>query len=119
MIKTAYDLFPEITYPAITIQDIENLENSRYSDASGEQVSDISIRFTIYGIQTATKTANEVVDDLKNKLDSYLKNDKYMCLKRTNSSPNIPMVNDENVLTAYQTYNCNIELLTNTIYRRY
>lgn len=119
MIKKNYDIFPEITYPAITIQEIENIENVRYTDDLGEQVSDVSIRFTIYGTQNETKTADEVVDDIKHKLDTYLKNDKYKCLKRINSSPNIPMVNDENVLMAFQTYNCNIELQTNTIYRRY
>ena len=50
---------------------------------------------------------------------SYLAYDRYRCLRRIGDLAKSPLSSDDNVMVGYIRYECNLEIKTNTIYRRY
>jgi hypothetical protein len=118
VIKEIYEIYPKISYPAITIEEIENEDNQRYFDET-ERVTNLGYQFTIHAEQSRDKTAVQNVREIANILDSYLKEDRYRCLRRIGSLTIVPLNNDKNVMLGYLRYDCCVEVDTNTIYRRY
>lgn len=118
MVKEIYDIYPEIQYPAITIEEIENEDNARYFDET-ERVSNLAYQFTIHAEQSEYLSANQNVRAIAELLDTYLKGTRYRCLRRIGSLVIAPMPSDENVMLGYLRYDCCVEIDTNTIYRRY
>lgn len=118
MVKEVYDIYPEIQYPGITIEEIENEDNARYFDET-ERVSNLAYQFTIHAEQSETMSAIQNVRAIAEHLDRYLKGTKYRCLRRIGSLTIVPMPSDENVMLGYMRYDCCVEIDTNTIYRRY
>ena len=116
-VKEIYEIYPEISYPAITIEEIENEDNSIYFDET-ERVSNLAYQFTIHAEQSMTKTAIQNVRAIASILDNYLKGPKYRCLRRLGSLTIMLMSSDDNVMLGYLRYDCCLELNTNTIYRR-
>lgn len=117
LIKEAYDRYPKISYPAITIEEIENEDNERFYDET-ERVSNLGYQFAIYSEQSADRTAVQNVRAIAKIVDNYLKEPRYRCLRRIGSLVITPLQNDENVIVGYLRYECSLELDTNTIYRR-
>ena len=118
VIKEIYEIYPKISYPAITIEEIENEDNPQYFDET-ERVTNLGYQFTIHAEQTRDKTAIQNVREIANVLDTYLKEPRYRCLRRIGSLTIVPMNNDKNVMLGYLRYDCCVEVDTNTIYRRY
>lgn len=118
VIKEIYEKYPKISYPAITIEEIENEDNQQYFDET-ERVTNLGYQFTIHAEQSRDKTAIQNVREIANILDSYLKEPRYRCLRRIGSLTIVPMDNDKNVMLGYLRYDCCVEVDTNTIYRRY
>ena len=118
VIKEIYEIYPKISYPAITIEEIENEDNQQYFDET-ERVTNLGYQFTIHAEQTRDKTAIQNVREIANILDTYLKEPRYRCLRRIGSLTIVPMNNDKNVMLGYLRYDCCVEVDTNTIYRRY
>lgn len=118
VVKEIYEIYPKISYPAITIEEIENEDNQRYFDET-ERVTNVGYQFTIHAEQSRDKTAIQNVREIANILDTYLKEPRYRCLRRIGSLTIVPMNNDKNVMLGYLRYDCCIEVDTNTIYRRY
>lgn len=118
LVKEIYEIYPEISYPAITIEEIENEDNTRYFDET-ERVSNLGYQFTIHAEQSLDKTAIQNVREIANILDTYLKGPRYRCLRRIGSLVIRPMPSDDNVMLGYLRYDCSLEIDTNTIYRRY
>lgn len=118
LVKEIYEIYPEISYPAITIEEIENEDNNRYFDET-ERVSNLGYQFTIHAEQSRDKTAIQNVREIANILDTYLKGPRYRCLRRIGSLVIRPMPSDDNVMLGYLRYDCSLEIDTNTIYRRY
>lgn len=119
IIKEKYEKYPNIHYPMITIDEITNEDLQRYFDDKGENVSYLAYQFDINAEQDDVRTAVENVTEIAKLLDSYLKGDRYRCLRRIGSLVKAPMSSDENVMTGYLRYECNLDILNNTIYRRY
>lgn len=117
LVKEIYEIYPEISYPAITIEEIENEDNDRYFDET-ERVSNLGYQFTIHAEQSFDKTAIQNVREIASILDTYLKGPRYRCLRRIGSLVIRPMPSDNNVMLGYLRYNCSLEIDTNTIYRR-
>lgn len=117
LVKEIYEIYPEISYPAITIEELENSDNDRYFDET-ERVSNLGYQFTIHAEQSLNKTAIQNVREIANTLDTYLKKPRYRCLRRIGSLIIKPMPSDENVMLGYLRYDCCLEIDTNTIYRR-
>lgn len=118
IVKEIYEIYPKISYPAITIEEIENEDNQQFFDET-ERVTNLGYQFTIHAEQSRDKTAIQNVREIANILDTYLKGVKYRCLRRVGSLTIVPMNNDKNVMLGYLRYNCCVEVDTNTIYRRY
>lgn len=118
LIKEKYERYPKITYPAITIEEIENEDNSQFFDET-ERVSNLGYQFAIYAEQSINKTAVQNVRTIANIIDTYLKEPRYRCLRRLGSLAMAPHPVDNNVIIGYLRYECSLELNTNTIYRRY
>lgn len=118
IVKEIYEIYPEISYPEITIEEIENEDNNKYFDET-ERVSNLGYQFTIHAEQSLDKTAIQNVRSIANILDTYLKQPKYRCLRRIGSLIIKPMPSDNNVMLGYLRYDCSLEIDTNTIYRRY
>ncbi len=117
IVKEKYELYPEISYPGITIEEIENEDNDRYFDET-ERVTNLGYQFTIHAEQSIDKTAIQNVRAIAGIIDTYLKGPKYRCLRRIGSLVIVPMPSDNNVMLGYLRYNCCLERDTNTIYRR-
>ena len=118
LVKDKYEKYPKISYPAITIEEITNEDNSRFFDET-ERVSDLGYQFAIYSEQSATRTAIQNVRAIADILDTYLKGVRYRCLRRRGSLVIAPLPSDNNVMIGYLRYDCSVEIDTNTIYRRY
>lgn len=117
LVKEEFEKYPTISYPAITISEIENEDNTRFFDET-ERVSNLGYQFSIYAEQSVDKTAIQNVREIANKLDTYLKGPEYRCLRRLGSIAITPLPSDDNVIVGYLRYDCSVEINTNTIYRR-
>ena len=117
IVKEQYEKYPKISYPGITIEELENEDNSLFFDET-ERVSNLGYQFTIHAEQYVDKTAVQNVREIANILDNYLIWPRYRCLRRIGSLTIIPSPSDENVILGYLRYECSVEINTNTIYRR-
>ena len=118
LVKEKYEIYPKITYPAVTIEEIQNEDNTRYFDET-ERVSDMGYQFAIYSEQSVDKTAVQNVREIAKIIDTYMKGPRYRCFRRLGSLAMTPHPNDNNVIIGYLRYECSLGLDTNTIYRRY
>lgn len=118
LVKEQYERYPKLKYPGITIEEIENEDDYRYFDET-ERVSSLGYQFNIYSEQSIDKTAVQNVREIAKQLDTYLKGDRYRCLRRIGSLVIAPLPSDDNVMVGYLRYDCSLEIGTNTIYRRY
>lgn len=117
IVKEKFDVLPKTKYPCIYIEEINNTDNERYHDET-EEVSVLSYIFTINAEQSETLTATQNVRNIADLLDTYLKGNKYRSLGRINGLIIKPLPLDDTVMTGYMTYTCDVEIKTNTIYRR-
>ena len=117
IVKEKFDILPKTTYPCIYIEEINNSDNERYHDET-EEVSALGYIFTINATQSETRSANQNVRNIADLLDTFLKGDKYRSLRRINGPIIKPLPVDDTVMTGYMTYDCDVEIKTNTIYRR-
>ena len=115
--KEQYEKNPKKRYPAIIISEINNEDLQQYFDGS-ERISYLSYQFEIDSEQSLDKTAIQNVRYIMKLLDGYLKQDKYRCLRRLGDAAIAPLSSDTNVIIGYLRYECNLDIKTNTIYRR-
>lgn len=118
IVKEKFEKYPNITYPVIAISELNNESDNRFINDSGEQISYLGYQFEIASEQTSTHTAVENVQIIGELLDNLLKNKTYWCLRRIGSFPKQPKRTDNNVIIGYLRYECNLDINTNTIYRR-
>ena len=119
IVKLQYELYPEPTFPIITISELNNEDVLKYSNDSGEQVSYLSYQIRIDCEQTTNHTALENVEIIGEMIDNLMKSERYWCMRRVGSFTKQPQYNDNNVMYGYLRYECNVDINTNTIYRRY
>ena len=118
IVKERYEKYPKIQYPMITIDEINNEDVQQYFDGT-ERISYLAYQFEINCEQSSTKTALQNVNYVGRLLDGYLKQDRYRCLRRIGDFAKSPLTSDNNVMVGYLRYECNLDVKTNTIYRRY
>lgn len=117
LVKTSYEEFPEITYPCVIIEELENSDNTRFYNGK-ENVVDVGYQFTIYADQTETKDAVLNVRTIINIIKEYMRGDRYHALQRMGPTPITKSLTDENIRLGYMRYIGCIDINTNTIYRR-
>lgn len=118
IVKKQYEKYPNIRYPIISIQELNNEDVLKYRDDTGEKVTYLGYQIRIDAEQTETHTALENVEIIGNIIDTYLKGERYWSLRRIGNFAKYPMQNDDNVIVGYLRYECNVDIETNTIYRR-
>lgn len=118
IVKERYEKYPKIQYPMITIDEINNEDVQQYFDGT-ERISYLAYQFEINCEQSSTKTALQNVNYVGRLLDGYLKQDRYRCLRRIGDFAKSPLASDNNVMVGYLRYECDLDIKTNTIYRRY
>lgn len=118
IVKERYEKYPKIQYPMITIDEINNEDVQQYFDGT-ERISYLAYQFEINCEQSSTKTALQNVNYVGRLLDGYLKQDRYRCLRRIGDFAKSPLASDNNIMVGYLRYECNLDVKTNTIYRRY
>lgn len=119
IVKEKYERYPVISYPMVTIAEINNEDVNQYYDDSGECVSYVAYQIEIAAEQTEEYTALQNVERIANIIDSYMKGDRYKCMRRLGDVAKTPMASDDNVMIGYLRYECYVDIKTNTIYRRY
>lgn len=117
LVKEQYEKNPKKRYPAIIISEINNEDLQQYFDGS-ERISYLGYQFEIDSEQSLDKTAIQNVRYIMKLLDGYLKQDRYRCLRRLGDPAIAPLSSDINVIIGYLRYECNLDIKTNTIYRR-
>ena len=116
-VKGAYDSFPEINYPLVTILEIQNTENSRFTDNKGEHVSDLSYQIEAHSRDTLELQATESAMLMSRVINKLLTGPTYK-LRRVGNPAISPLVDDKNVIRCITRYSCSVDLDTNTIYSR-
>ena len=118
IVKKQYEKYPEIRYPIVSIQELNNEDVLKYRDDRGEQVTYLGYQIRIDAEQNEDHTALENVEIIGEIIDTYLKGERYWSLRRIGNFAKYPMQNDDNVIVGYLRYECNVDINTNTIYRR-
>lgn len=118
LVKEKYEKYPPIKYPMIAISEIKNEDVDRYRNDDGEVVSYLGYQIEINATQNETHTAVKNVDRIANIIDNYMKTDRYWVMRRIGNLSKAPMINDDNVIVGFLRYECNLDIKTNTIYRR-
>lgn len=116
-VKGAYDTVPKISYPLITILEIQNTENSKFTDNNGEHVSDLSYQIECCSRNTSELEATESAMLMGKIVNDLLIGPKYK-LSRVGTPSIVPIVDDKDVIRYILRYSCSIDLNTNTIYAR-
>lgn len=119
VIKEEFELYPEIAYPMITIEELENANATQYKDDSGEFASNLGYQLNISCNQTSNYTAQQNVRRIADVVNNFLQKDRYRCLDRVGGLVILPHVSDPNIKTGYLRYTCVVRHDNNTIYRRY
>lgn len=118
IVKKQYEKYPPIQYPMITINELNNEAVDIFFNDEGEQVSYLGYQIRIDAEQSETHSALENVEIIGNIIDEFMSGERYYCMRRIGNFPKYPMQNDDNVMTGYLRYECNLDINTNTIYRR-
>lgn len=71
-IKEAYEQNPKISYPMITIQEIDNSEAEQYSSNLGEEFSNLGYQINIYTRDISSMQKNEIIKKLADKVNNVL-----------------------------------------------
>ncbi len=119
LVKEKYELYPQIQYPMITIEEIENNNAIKYKDDSGEFASNLGYQFDINCEQSENFSAQQNVRRVATIINTYLQGERYHCLDRIGGLSIVPSVSDATIKTGYLRYNCVVGHNDNTIYRRY
>lgn len=116
-VKGAYDSFPEINYPLVTILETQNTENSKFTDNNGEHVSDLSYQIEAHSRDTLELQATESAMLMSRIINDLLTGPTYK-LRRIGNPSIVPLVDDKNVIRSITRYSCSVDLDTNIIYSR-
>lgn len=118
MVKDKYEVYPEIKYPMVTIEELDNNGVERFWDGDNENVSYLAYQIDVYADETEDLTPKENAREILNIIDDYMKGERYKCMRRLASPPIVPLQTDENIMVGHLRYECYLDINTNTIYRR-
>lgn len=116
VIKGIYDENPPVKYPMVTIFEIDNSENERFSTATGEKVSNLGYQIDCYSRQTSHLQATDSAMLMGRIVNRLLGGPNYK-MTRIGTPVFMPLVQDKTVIKYSLRYNCVVELDTNTIYK--
>lgn len=100
----------------ITIQEINNSENTQYSTSEGEQVSDLSYQIDCYSRGTLKLQATESSMLIGKVVNEVLGGKKYK-MTRISTPVLMPLIEDNSIIKYSIRYTCVLFLNQNTIYK--
>ena len=115
-IKGIYDENPPVNYPMVTIFELDNSENERFSTAQGEKVSNLSYQIDCYSRSTEFLQATESAMLMGRIVNNVLGGPNYKMI-RVGTPVLMPLIQDKTVIKYSLRYTCVLELDTNTIYK--
>lgn len=101
----------------ITILEIQNTENSRFTDNNGEHVSDLSYQIECLSRDTTELEATESAMLIGKRVNELLTGPRYK-LTRIGTPSIVPSTTDKDIIRYILRYSCSVDLDTNTIYKR-
>lgn len=116
MIKGIYDENPTVDYPMITVFELDNSENTRFSTADGEKVSNLSYQIDCYSRGTELFQATESAMLMGRVVNKVLGGKNYK-MTRMGTPALMPLIQDKTVIKYSLRYTCVLELETSTIYK--
>ena len=114
-VKEAYEKVPKVQYPLITIEEIDNSEDTRYSSNLGEEFSSMGFQINIYIRDIPTMQSSEAMKMLANEVNKVL--GEQMRMVRLASSPPLPLPADTTILQYSMRYSCVFDIIRNIIYK--
>lgn len=123
MVKNSYDVPNKIEYPLVTVTEILNSENTRFSTREGEQVTNLTYQIDAYCQNTKLTdgTILSAADSAKLlgiKISKLLGGSRYKMV-RVGQDVLQSLAIDNTVKRHIQRYECCLDLRTDTLYRRY
>lgn len=116
IIKGIYDENPPVNYPMVTIFELNNSENERFSTADGEKVSGLDYQIDCYSRSTEYLQATDSAMLMGRVVNRLLGGPKYK-MTRIGTPVLMPLIQDKTVIKYSLRYTCVLELDTNTIYK--
>lgn len=114
-IKEAYTKVPKVQYPMITVEEILNTEDTRYSSNLGEEFSAMGFQINFYTRDISTMQSNEAARIVGNEINKVLGEEMKMIRQGT---PVInPLPADTTILQYSTRYSCVFDIIRNIIYK--
>lgn len=119
-VKGAYDEVPKVSYPLVTILELQNTGNSKYDTREGENISDLGYQFDSITGNRQDMLAPKAATLMSQKIDKFIRefsNGRYNALRRTGRSAVLPLPNDKTKIKSSTTYTCSLDINKNIIYK--
>lgn len=122
-VKKSMDGDYDITYPLVIVQELDNMDDSRFYDLQ-EHVVNVGYQIEVLADQSETKDAETNVICIENLIKNYLRGERYHALQRVGASPIMPQYSsalekDGDIKIGFMRYQGRIDIDNNIIYRRY
>lgn len=114
-IKEAYEQNPKISYPMITIQEIDNSESEQYSSNLGEEFSNLGYQINIYTRDISSMQKNEIMKKIADKVNNVL--GVKMNMVRNGNPITMLVPSDSTVLQYSVRYTCVLDIIRNILYK--
>lgn len=138
MVKLNYEVPDKIEYPLVVITEILNSEDTRYTTADGEQVTDLTYQVECICRATKVNVEKEVINEETGKAETIVEQNildstrsakllalkvanvlgKEYKLRRIGNNPTNPVNADKTIMRAIDRYEGCLFLKQNIIYRR-
>ena len=122
-VKKSMDGDYNITYPLVIVQELNNMDDSRFVDGS-EHIINVGYQIEVLADQSETKDAETNVICICNLIKEYMRGERYRALQRVGSSPIMPQYSsalekDGEIKIGFMRYNGRVDIDNHIIYRRY
>ena len=101
----------------IAVQEIDNSENSRFTDNDGEHVSNLSYQIDCFSRSYEDIEAKDMVILMGKRVNEVLQGENYR-LTRVGTPSIMPVISDKSIMRYTLRYDGSILLDTNTIFKR-
>lgn len=116
LVKGIYENNPKITYPMITINEIRNTENTKFSTSTGEKVSNLAYQFDCYSKDLENLQAAQSAKLMGKILNKLIGGPRYK-MNRIGTPVLLPLTQDKTVLKYSLRYSCVLDLERHIIFK--
>ena len=122
-VKKSMDGNYNITYPLVIVQELDNMDDSRFFDGN-EHIVNVGYQIEVLADQSEDKDAETNVISICNLIKEYMRGERYRALQRVGSSPIMPQYSsalekDGGIKIGFMRYSGRIDIDNHIIYRRY